>query len=1237
MSKQLHRWGTLCLLAFVAVMARAEIVTATWDFQNKVPATIVDVNIQGTNASGSVASDVEGISMKVLAQAEDVNIKLQYNASGYAQFNSGTVLQIPVISASDVVTVVSYPGQSKYTVGGEDATGQNTFTHTATMDEAQQGYVEVIATATAYLYSLKVEQDTEAAADVLQDVTGTWDYADATVMSQTVALSGSTEAGTVEAIEGNGLLMTVEANGATFRNNGNNIQVRSGAVFKVPVKSTDDVVTVKGYPNYSYYAIGNNTTELNGENTYQAKVSDVQQGYVAVTSLNDNNYYYSISVVQKAQEPPVVLENEAATATFPFNLGTEGQTAEFGEATDYFLGSKVTHGDGLWIKDTYTIGGVTETRFEPYSQNNTPDATNEIRFVIQPKAGFAFTPSSVSLKTTRFGTDNGLLDIAWLNPDGTTVSLATEVKPVRNNDSAPVDELSYTITGATPAEGGCGLVINLYHLQDGKQIGFADIVITGELNGEEKEVPILASFTANGVEYLADDVFSANGDQFEGSIEVSKKETMISASNPLTNVTAATGEIGEITYAGDETQCVVTIPMSAGDVNLDYVLTVVQKPDFTLTYYDTDRSVMGTQTVEKDAEIGTFEVDFNEGTCDEGYKVRGWYEKISGGRKFKVTDVITGNTALYAFATEIEVSSTHKKYTYDLTDADFEPEDHEAFTPLSTGSYWHDKQHGWAFHSGERIALLVGPKADIFVGVCKYGKTSGEIVFYDEAGTELGRVAAIDADSDGAVKAFKYEGEPGTIYMEYVTDGENYLHNLKIINNAETNYTAEGQWYFVKPGDASSLLDVIDAVNGNNAAADAERAYVFLPNGTYDLGYTVLTMISGNNVSIIGENREKTIIRNAPERDIEGLGKAALLQSSGKNLYFQDLTLRNDLDYYGAIGGGQVGGRAACFEDKGDRAVFKNVTLLSFQDTYYSQSTKQGYWEDCDIHGTVDFICGGGDVRFQNTTISLEKRNTNGTGGRTITAPTTTTNFGYVFDGCQVVDLAEGKGDWNFGRTWQNNPICVFLNTTLDDNAKNTLVASRWTQKGMNSRDPKLFGEYHTMDANGNDITPSSNTITSFGGDFQTILTADQAAEFAYDKMFTDWDPAALTVQMAAPANGKIEGNQISWDAVTGAEKYLVEKDGEFVALTDEPSYTVEGEATDGYTVRAANASGGFGEAAEVTVVTGIETLSSDADVVKTEIFSANGMRQNGLQHGLNIVVKTAADGKKTTEKVVVE
>ena len=299
-------------------------------------------------------------------------------------------------------------------------------------------------------------------------------------------------------------------------------------------------------------------------------------------------------------------------------------------------------------------------------------------------------------------------------------------------------------------------------------------------------------------------------------------------------------------------------------------------------------------------------------------------------------------------------------------------------------------------------------------------------------------------------------------------------------------------------------------------------------------------------------------------------------------MYMQDITLQNALDYYSA----GSAGRAVCMQDKGDRAIFKNVAMLSYQDTYYSQNTKQSYWEDCDIHGTVDFICGGGDVRFVNTTLSLEPRNLNGTGGRTISAATTTSNFGYVFDNCKIVDLAKGKGDWNFSRTWQNDPIVVFLNTTLDDNAAKTIVKNRWTDKGMNNRDPKVFGEYATKNEAGEDITPASNIVTFYKVQLETILTAEQAAGYSYDKMFKEnanaWDPASLTIQKAAPEVAYADG-KLSWKAVEGAIAYAIFKNNVFAGIvTDGTTFAVEAAAGDKLTVRAANSMGGFGEAGAI-------------------------------------------------------
>ena len=1073
-------------------------------------------------------------------------------------------------------------------------------------------------------------------ADPIPDITATWDYANSAVMDATMALSGSTEAGTVQSIEHEDVLMTVEANGASFRNNGNNIQVRKGAVFKIPVKNAGDIVTVKGYPGYSYYTIGNSAeitnTQDNPATEYKASAVDAQAGFVAVTSTNDNNYFLALSVLLKAPKEKVTLTDEPATATFPFNLGTEGQKADFGTAADYFITSKVTLGSNLFIQGSDNKG-FGQTRIEPLTQQNegesgtAADESNAIRFLIQPGFGFTFTPTKVSLKTTRYGTDNGLLDFSWQNPDKSTVSLAVGVKPNRDNDTNPITELSYDIEGATPGEGTCGLLVNLYHLQGKKQIGFSDIVIEGYLNGTEKEVPVLATLTINGQEYTAAEVFD---DAYEADFELSKSVTMVSAENPVT-ATALTGEIGTITYEGDETKCKVTIPLTGDDASVDYVLNVIQKPNFTLYYISPEDgvTVLTTQQVEKDSPIGHFHGDaMSNYGIPEGYAMRGWFERSDGGRKYTVDDIVTSDLNLYGYCTEIETPSTHKKYIFDLTSPTFYAEDHEAFNPKGEGFYYHDGQHGWAFHKDNKIDLLVGPKATVSVTLCRYG-TAGDIVITSEDGTELGTLPGMNSEgTDGEVVAFNYEGQGGTITLNLNTEGEMYLHGVKIVNTAEVNFDQHDNWYFVKAGDAGSFIDVLDVVNGTNASKDAGRAVIFLPNGTYDLRQTVKTAISGHNISIVGQSMDNTIITTRPDKSIEGLGSADMLQNSGSNLYLQDLTLQNALDYYNA----GSAGRAAVLQDAGTRTIGKNVRMLSCQDTYYSSNSKQqAYWEDCDIHGTVDFICGGGDIRFQNTILSLEPRALDGKGSRTITAPTTNTQFGYVFDNCKVVDLAEGKGNWNFGRTWQNEPISIFLGTTLDDNAAKTIIATRWIEKGMNAKDPKLFGEYNTKDEAGNDITPASNTINSHGGVFETILNAEQAAGFSYDKMFTDWDPASLARQIDAPADANYADGTVTFGLTdNGMHGCALFKNGEIVGISTDGTFNITIDpAADALTIRAFTNIGALGPEAPVagTLATAISTPRSTFNV-QPATFNLQGQRVSKPTRGLYIV-----NGKKVMVK----
>lgn len=294
----------------------------------------------------------------------------------------------------------------------------------------------------------------------------------------------------------------------------------------------------------------------------------------------------------------------------------------------------------------------------------------------------------------------------------------------------------------------------------------------------------------------------------------------------------------------------------------------------------------------------------------------------------------------------------------------------------------------------------------------------------------------------------------------------------------------------------------------------------------------------------------------------------------------------------------------------------------------------QSYFEDCDIHGTVDFICGGGDVRFQNTQLTLEPRQLDGKGSRTVVAPRGTVKFGYVFDNCKVVDLAEGNGNWNLGRTWNNDPMTVYLNTTLDEHAAATLIASRWIEKGMNNKDPKVFGEYNTMDINGTNITPESNIIKSYGGEFQTILTADQAANYSYDMMFKEnlerqWDPAMLARQFETPADAKYANGTVTFSLMdNGMTGCAIFKNGEFAGLSTSGTFDITIDpAVDELTIRTGNWMGGLGAAAHVDgTATGIKATKVAEG--KNTIFNLQGQRVKKAGKGIYII-----NGKKTVVK----
>ena len=326
----------------------------------------------------------------------------------------------------------------------------------------------------------------------------------------------------------------------------------------------------------------------------------------------------------------------------------------------------------------------------------------------------------------------------------------------------------------------------------------------------------------------------------------------------------------------------------------------------------------------------------------------------------------------------------------------------------------------------------------------------------------------------------------------------------------------------VEKGNAKSLLDAVAQANKMNADKTAKQLFILIPDGFYDLGETVLTKITGHNIALIGQSMTGTIIQNKPDTKKEGISKTAIFQNRGTNLYLQDLTLKNALDYYAA----GAAGRAVTLQDKGYRTICNRVRLLSYQDTYYSDNDlSQFYFQDSEIHGTVDFICGDGDVWFERCKIVTEKRTQDGSGRNVIAAPKTSkTLWGYIFNHCTVENIVS---NFEYARGWNGTPHCAWLYTTLLTPEK--LNKTRFDYRGMNTVQND-FKEFGTMDAQGRDITPRTNVVTytmskkRVDGDKEitteqtctdeTILTAERAADYTIDIVFGSWRPDKIIKKM---------------------------------------------------------------------------------------------------------------------------
>ena len=449
---------------------------------------------------------------------------------------------------------------------------------------------------------------------------------------------------------------------------------------------------------------------------------------------------------------------------------------------------------------------------------------------------------------------------------------------------------------------------------------------------------------------------------------------------------------------------------------------------------------------------------------------------------------------------------------------------------------------------------------------------------------------------------------------------------------------------FVVPTDGT-ITEALAAANNREDKSTRYRIFVMNSNEPYvfDTNGTTVggdgqtypdprSYLKAANTSIIGESMEGVVITNiTPDATwnngfgeacpLEGIGEGDVLiiESSATNSYFQNVTIKTSM--------GDAHGRDIAVQDKSNRTIFKDACLWGYQDTYVSNNQNgKFFFEGGVIRGRTDYVCGKGDVYYNKVTFRQVKSGY-------LAVPSVPKKYGYIFQSCKITgDTEDVNGSYTLGRPWgQGTPIALFIDTEME------VIPSSIGWSEMSNGWPKRFAEYgsHTSKGAAVDLSGRKTTFGE-GHENNPVLTADEAAQHTLDVVMgqdDQWQPTLLTEQAPVPTDVKLEGSTLTWADNNYTLLWAVCKDGNVIAFTTEPTYTVT--ANGSYTVRAANEMGGLSAASEAATATnGIETIGrSTAEATIVGIYTLDGKRLEQLQHGINIV--RLSNG--TTRKVVIK
>jgi pectin methylesterase-like acyl-CoA thioesterase len=224
---------------------------------------------------------------------------------------------------------------------------------------------------------------------------------------------------------------------------------------------------------------------------------------------------------------------------------------------------------------------------------------------------------------------------------------------------------------------------------------------------------------------------------------------------------------------------------------------------------------------------------------------------------------------------------------------------------------------------------------------------------------------------------------------------------------------------------------------------------------------------SGAQLRGLGDRPEQVVLTyDNSSATAGGTTKSASVTVSGDDFYAENLTFENSYSRTRPLS--QEGSQAVAIKITGDRAVFRRVRFLGYQDTLYPNSKRcqtdggpcepaRQYFSECYIEGNVDFIFGDAIAFFDRCEIHALPHSQ-----VFLTAQSkhyAEEKSGYVFDHCRITAVPGARV--YLGRPWRAYSTVVFLDTEMPAEVVSE-GWHEWEHDGKSSLPTSFYAEYRS-------------------------------------------------------------------------------------------------------------------------------------------------------------------------------